>query len=126
MERPVEVSKAIYCVLASFALGVVKTLLNLSYIKEQGIPVLTAIVVIVLITAFASFLLYKIHTGKNWARIVFMVMVVVGFLPFFPEIMAEFGRSPLIGSLSVIQALLQVIAVWLLFFTPGKTWFKPA
>lgn len=124
MERPVEVTRAIYCVLASLALAPVKIIFNLNYLEALGIPMLGMFIIPLVINLPAVFLLYKIHTGRNWARIIFVAFVILGAVSSPHEILAELERSPIVGVISVSQLLLQLFAAWLLFVDPSKSWFK--
>jgi hypothetical protein len=74
------------------------------------------------------FLIVMISAGKNWARIAFLVLFLLGLVPSAPTLLADFTRSPLIGALGLGDIVLQIWALILVFTNPGKTWFqqKPA
>ena len=69
-------------------------------------------------------LLWKISEGKNWARIVFLVLFVLGVVPYLFVLRSEFPRSPLLGTMSILQAGIQGWGLFLLFTGPGNAWFR--
>lgn len=125
VEKPVEVSRAVNCLWVSLALGFVKALTDMQHLSAQAAPVFTNFILVTVI-AIGALLIYKTGQGKNWARITYLVLMVIGSLPSLPLVLAEFGRSPVLGAFSIIQIGLQVFALWLLFTNPGKVWFKSA
>ncbi len=125
VEKPVEVVRAVNCLWASLALGFVKALMDMQHLSAQAAPAFTNFVLVTVI-AFSAFLIYKIAQGRNWARITDLVLTALGSLLYLPMLMTEFGRSPVLGAFSVVQLGLQIFALWLLFTSPGKVWFKPA
>lgn len=121
--RPRSVSTAVNLLWASLAAGILKVLMDLSHLA--GMASVTAIVILsVVLLALFGFLYFKISVGKNWARITFLVMGIVGIVPTIPIVSAEFSRSVVVGTLSLLQIALQVYAVFLLFTQPGSNWFR--
>ncbi|NWC96424.1 MULTISPECIES: hypothetical protein [unclassified Pseudomonas] len=123
MEKPIEVKRAIQCVLLSFALGIVSILMDLPRLEMQGLTLGMAFVVALLVSIFPLILLYNVYKGRNWARIIFTIMIVAGSISTLSSIPGQIVRSPLIGMILSLQTLLQFFAVWLLFTWPGKGWF---
>jgi hypothetical protein len=72
----------------------------------------------------AAYRPYIERIGRNWARIVFLVLFVIGALPYFAVLAEMFARPKLTASLSVIQLLLQAAAMVLVFTRPGSAWFR--
>ncbi|TXF79216.1 hypothetical protein [Chryseobacterium sp.] len=71
-----------------------------------------------------GFLIYEMNKGKNWARITFLILTVLGlfFLPFTLPMLFE--QSLVIGSLSSINGILQIAALILIFSGESNKWFK--
>lgn len=107
----------------SLAVGVVKMLIDFLYYSALA-PAAFTNFVLVCTFAFVAFLIIKISAGRNWARITFLVLFVLGMLPTLPLMLDEFSRLPVVGALSVAQVGLQVYALFLLFSQPGKLWFR--
>jgi len=73
--------------------------------------------------AVLALLIYFISAGRNWARITFLILFLIGLVPTIPQIMATLDRSALGGVISFGQLLLQIVAMYLVFSKPGSTWF---
>jgi hypothetical protein len=83
----------------------------------------------VLITAVFTFgvLLFfvaKISSGRNWARIIFLLLFLFGLAMALPILHDELIRNPLLGSTSILQDVLQIVALFLLFKPASGVWFK--
>src|SRR5258706_13861316 len=122
-EKPRTVTLAVNLLWASMVLGVVKIPLDLPALAAMPSPgLIWPIVAGVLV--FFCFLIMQISSGRNWARITYLVLFLIGLIPAWPTFAAEFARSPILGILSVVQLAIQGYAVFLLFTSPGKTWFQ--
>jgi hypothetical protein len=75
-------------------------------------------------TALLVWLIYKMWQGRNWARITFLVLTVLG-LPFYVlTLKGYFSASATAGCLNLVQTALQLVALYLIFVRPGSEWFK--
>jgi hypothetical protein len=74
----------------------------------------------------SAFLYGQIGQGQNWARITFGVLFVLGLIPYGLELSAMSGRSLPLGALGAIVGAFQLMALILLFTSPGSEWFKKA
>ena len=123
VQKPQPVATAVNLLWASMAVGLVKMLMDFSSLSAVA-PAAFTNIVLVFTFALIAFLIFKISAGRNWARITFLVMSVIGMLPTLPLMLGEFSRSPVVGALSVAQVGLQVYALYLLFTQPGSVWFR--
>lgn len=123
VEKPQSVRVAVNLLWASLAVGLVKMLMDFSSLIAVGPAAFTNFVLIV-IFAIAGFLIFKLSAGRNWARMTFLLLFVIGMLPTLPLVLSEFSRSPVVGALSAAQIGLQVYALFLLFTKPGSAWFR--
>lgn len=73
--------------------------------------------------AILMFLTYNVGRGKNWARIVILIFVVLG-LPALAELPATFGRAPVIASVYVVQTVIQLSALAIVFFSSARHAFR--
>src|SRR5260370_1568537 len=71
-----------------------------------------------------SLFLWKIAQGRNWARITFFILFLLGAPISFSLLPREFARSSLLGMLTILQTALQPGAFLLFFTTPGQQWFR--
>lgn len=74
----------------------------------------------------SAFLYGQIGQGQNWARITFGALFVLGLIPYGLELSAMSGRSLPLGALGAIVGAFQLMALILLFTSPGSEWFKKA
>lgn len=123
VERPNEVTRAVQLIAASFAIGGVRAVFDLIQ-KVSGASFFLAILILLVLLGILFFFLSKIAAGRNWARILFLVLLVVG-LPFaIPAYLQEVKTNLLHGSISFIIAILQLLGTGLLFAKNSNLWFK--
>jgi hypothetical protein len=81
--------------------------------------------VVSLITLGIIFSLIKlIGSGKKWARVVLLVLFVLGILIFPLTLGPIFKFNLLVGVLTIFQALLQAVALIFLFLQASTQWFN--
>ena len=125
VQKPQSVTTAVNLLWASLAVGLVKMLMDFSHLGAVAPAAFTNLVLIITF-AFIGFLIFKISAGRNWARITFLVLFIVGILPTLPLMIGEFSRAPVVGALSVAQVGLQVYSLFLLFTKPVSVWYRKA
>jgi hypothetical protein len=121
MQRPRVVAIAVYLLWAEFTLGLLDSVLDWKYTRAQEyyqVSVGFDVVFVIL----SIWLNWKIWQGRNWARIVALVLVAYSVVSFLPQISASFQRTVLISTLFTVELLLDVAAMYLVFF-PGRRWF---
>ena len=100
LQRPKEATLAVKLLFVSLGIGLLRGLFGLM-LKPSGAMLLAALIVIA-IFALCFYLVWKISAGRNWARIILLVLVVIN-LPFaLLANVAELKRSVLSGALSII------------------------
>lgn len=121
--KPKSVTAAANLLWASLALGLVKVLLDFGHISAS-VPIAGHLFFLALTIAILSSLVFKIMAGRNWARITFLVLYLLGLLPTLSAILDEWARAPVIAVISVAHACMQGYALLLLFSKPAAAWFK--
>lgn len=114
-------SKIIYL---SAALGIINLILVnlLTDIDNFSNPI--NLLIILISSGTLVFFGFQINQGKKWARDVFTVLFGLGLLA-FPFVIADtFRLNPIIGILSLLQAVLQGYAILLLFKSSSRNWYK--
>jgi hypothetical protein len=122
-QKPQPIVSAVVVLWASVGVGLVKMLMDLSNISGVAPAAFTNFILIFTFTLIAV-LIFNISAGRNWARITFLVMFIIGVVPTLPLVLGEFSRSAVVGALSAAQIGLQVYALFLLFTQPGSSWFR--
>jgi hypothetical protein len=122
--KPAAVVRAVTLLWASIGLGLLWLIVDpTSALYDAEAPVGGTVVLLALSIAFLAFLTVKISAGRNWARIVFLVMFVVSMVPTVLLFADGFQQSPGGGVVSLVQMALQIYALLLLFTDPGRRWF---
>jgi hypothetical protein len=112
----------------SIAIGVIGSALEWNRLVLQADPVGGAPFVLVvqgLVIASEVILIWLIaRRRKNWARWLALISFLVG-IPFGVNTYIElFQTNALVGILSTIQDLLQIIALYLIFTGNARDWFQ--
>jgi len=108
----------------SLAIGLPNIILDWSYLTSKASTDFT-LFVLVGTFAFNGFLIWKTAHRRNWARRTLFVLWILGIVPWIGAVRSEFARSALLGTISLLQVGMQIIAFFLIFTSPGKEWFRP-
>ena len=123
VERPRPVTRAVQFLGSSLAIGLLNAILNLAQ-RTSGAALLFALLIVIAFFGLFFILVMKISAGRNWARIVCLVLVLFG-LPFvIPAYLQEVRTHVVSGTLSIIILILQVIGTYLLFTKQSNPWFR--
>jgi hypothetical protein len=99
---------------AAGAISIVLDLLGTIGRSSFGIPVIPLLAIGVL-----SWLTYSISRGRNWARIAFLVVFVLG-----SPVLYLLQRTVIVRAASVVILVLELVALYLLFTGVGARWFR--
>ncbi|HEY1268773.1 MAG TPA: hypothetical protein VGH16_16070 [Candidatus Binatia bacterium] len=106
----------------SLALGLLKAPTHLSDTRQGSTTFVVSLLVFTF--AFLAFMIFKISTRKNWARIAFLVLFAIGTLPTVAIFFDEFARTPIVGVLTLAQIVVQLYSLFLLFTPSANAWFR--
>jgi len=121
-DLPKNVKMAAYLIYSSLGIGILKMAFIQYNIPDLAIKG-TSIVTSLSIPAVLIFIAYQISLGKNWARITFSVLTILGFIVTPGIIVEQFIFADFLGFASVFQTIIQLIALILLWTTPVRDWF---
>jgi membrane-bound ClpP family serine protease len=68
--------------------------------------------------------IYMIGRGRNWARIAFLVLFIIGIPLSVLPLLQSLSASPISGLLGIAQTAIQVVALVFLFQKPSSDWFR--
>lgn len=134
-ERPAEITRAVTCLWIMFAIGVASTVWKLlgtpqlgpAYGKFSTIQQAMMYATILIIFAVSAWLYYLIGKGRNWARIVFLVLTAISllWLPMAIRLILNpaFWRSPE-NMAFVINTALSAAACYFLLTKPARAWYR--
>ena len=127
LERPPQVVLAVKLAWAGIILGLSALAVSWEYYSSLG-----STTSMVLGQGFgvliALWIYYKIYVGRNWARVLYLVLVIVGLLIFINGAArgAILAAPPIARFSSVLNLALNLAVIWLVFTPPGGAWFKRA
>lgn len=123
VERPREVKKAVQFLASSLVIGLLNAIFTLVQ-RTTGLSMLLVLIIVIAFFSLLFVLVMRIAAGRNWARIIWLILVLVN-APFailsYPEAVR---RSVISGSLSIIIVILQLVGTCLLFTKNSNLWFK--
>jgi hypothetical protein len=121
--RPKETTSSIQFLYASLAIGLMRAVFLLTQRASGAALILTALIVIS-VFALGFFLVWKISAGRNWARMILLVLVLIN-LPFAVRAnVSELNRSVLSGVFSFLIEVILWIGTYLLFTKNSNLWFR--
>lgn len=127
-ERPPEVTLAVKLLWASFFLGLV-ALFYQPALKNAAAPGQWVGVLIGMAIIFGlwAWVISKIARGRNWARVLFLVIGILGTvinLLATPMVLSFYKAQPLSGVIALINFVLEIYTIYLLLTAPARAWFK--
>ena len=124
IEAPKKIKQAVNLVYLSLAIGLVKSILYETMTSQKMLSDPKALSIGVFVIVIIGFFGYKIGQGKNWARITLLVLFILGMIWYPFIVLSEFGISPMIGIISIVQMLIQLYVLIILFNKESKEWFS--
>jgi hypothetical protein len=133
-KMPLQVLWAVRALWASIILNFVVAIVDLIIQMTSGdaldIPgLLRSVISTIIWTLIGKWFTGKIAAGRNWARILMLIFTLPGFAGivalyayFRPSYLNQFGVIDFVSEGS--QQLLAVVALWLVFISPGRYWFR--
>jgi hypothetical protein len=125
--RPDKVSTAITLLWITIAIGIVSSTINFSaslkVAEASGLGLAWLIFTLYFTFLFLAFFIYKIGQGRNWARITFLVLFIIGV----PMTIYSYLTTPIdIFSLllGLASTIMQLVALVFLFQKSSSDWFK--
>ena len=121
--RPKETTSAIQFLYASLAIGLMRAVFLLTQ-RASGAALILAALIVISVFALGFFLVWKISAGRNWARMILLVLVLIN-LPFAVRAnVSELNRSVLSGVFSFLIEIILWIGTYLLFTKNSNLWFR--
>jgi hypothetical protein len=69
---------------------------------------------------------WKITQGRNWARMTYLVLFLITIVPAVFAVAIESLFSAVSAILVALEFIIPLYALWLLFTSPGRSWFERA
>ena len=120
--RPPLINVATVLLCATFGAGLISSTIQWQYLSSRA-PIGFLAFTGLFTFALGGWIFYKLWQGRNWARIVMLVMFVVGAPLSLPQLPVMFMRSPMGAAIFVFQTAAQLGALYIVFLTSARHWF---
>ena len=122
ISRPSKVSMAVTLLYVALAIAVLRLPIELHVIwqENQQVPVPVIVFIAMAVVAFFWFLIYKIGRGRNWARITYLVIFVLGVPGAVTGLFRSSGVAQASALLGVPEGILEIVALVFLFQAPSN------
>ena len=121
--RPVSVRQAVVILYASLGLGIVRSSLEAQQLSASA-PLGFVFAVALCVLVLMALIVYLIGSGKSWARMVFLVLFLLGCPLAVRPLLRSLEATPVSGILGLLQIVMQLLALVLLFQRSASNWFK--
>jgi hypothetical protein len=125
MTRPRQVVIAIWLAVISYGMGMIVIILSWDYYSK--LQTVGALIGNQLFTVcLLAWIYYKIYVGRNWARVTLLVLSLLGALfTLSGAVMKLLVAAPILAKAQMFVGIaLNAAILWLLFFSPGRYWFR--
>lgn len=122
-QKPQRIKNAVLMLWISLGLGVVRSAWEIPAQADKS-TLGFVISVMVFTLLFMGFFIWMIDRGKNWARITFLVLFILGVPLSILPLLQSLAYAPISGLIGVAQVVLQTIAVVFIFLKDSSAWFK--
>lgn len=121
--RPTPVTRAAQLLTSALILGLIASAIRLAG-QASGFQLALWLLMLIAFLTVLFYLVMKIWAGRNWARILLLVLVVLNTPFAILAYIAEVRTNVVPGALSLVMVVLQVIATVLLFTSNSNRWFR--
>lgn len=124
LHKPKSIIAARNILYATIFLGIINmvisrmTMIAGNYSNSLGliVPIVTLILIFILTR--------QIGFGRKWPRSVFLVLFTIGIVLFVFTIVPLFRANMVVGTLSIMQVILQILVLKFLFARESTNWFN--
>jgi hypothetical protein len=122
-ERPARVSQAVLLLKFALALGAMTGAVHVIR-AVAGTTMMIALIIVIAFFALGFLLVWRISRGNNWARILLIVLVVIGTPLSVPGYVRDLKHSLARPVVSLLITILQLVGTYLLFSGSSNAWFR--
>lgn len=126
--RPGKVSTALYLLWIALFVGIIASAFNFSSSLEiANAPPGFGLGVVIFILCFgfllSAFFIWKIGQGRNWARITYLVLFILG-IPVVIYTLLTIKVSTFLIIMQIAHTIVSLVALVFLFQKQSSDWFK--
>ena len=122
VSRPDKVRNAVTLIYASVGINTVSVFMEAPRLSASvALPNMAVVSAGLLIDCLVALCVWR---GRNWARIYFLVFLIIGMSFQVLSLPIALATKPVVGTLGIAAAALRLVTVILLFQEPSSAWFK--
>ena len=121
--RPANVNISLKLLYTTLGIGVLRAALEFQTLAQQA-SIWFILFIWAVVFGLTWFLIHKIGSRRNWARITFLVMFIAGAPLSIPQLLKSFSATPLSGLIGILQIFGQAVALVMLFHGAANVWFR--
>jgi hypothetical protein len=122
--KPKSIIAAMNILYATMFLGIINWVVD-QMTRDLATRFLVRGIITVLVALSIMFILIKqIGLGRKWARVVLLVLFILGILLYPWTIVPILKGNLLVGVIGIFQTLLQIVALVFLFSKDSTQWFN--
>lgn len=125
--RPIQVAVAVVMFWVVLVMQIASLVYNWQFLRYATGVVFVLACVVSGFWILSAWLVAMIERGLNWARITYLVLYLLIFLPFYALMILAtltYMRTTVGALPTLAQAVLQLIALVLLFVGPARHWYR--
>lgn len=125
--RPTQVAVAVVMFWLVLIMQIASLVYNWQFLRHATGAVFVLACVVSGFWILSAWLVAMIERGLNWARITYLVLYLLIFLPFYALtiwVTLTYTRSPAGALPALAQGTLQLIALVFLFLGPARHWYR--
>lgn len=123
LAQPPKVATAVKLLYATLGIGIIRSMMEAPSQAEAG-SVGLVLFILFSVLGLMWFFIYMIGRGRNWARITFFLMFILGVPLSILPMIQSLAHDPVSGILGLVQIFMQIIAMLFLFHGSSSAWFK--
>ena len=120
---PIKIASAVRLLWISLIFGIIRSVFEIAKVEEV-IGIIIGVGIALPIISIVALLIYMIGKGRNWARITYLVLFIVGFALGVPALVISVFTNPLFTVLRLGETILTGIGLILLFRSTSSNWFQ--
>lgn len=124
VQRPKKLIYSINLFIFSIVLGFINSIISEMTTEMKNYTSGLGLSTTIFTFALFVFFVYQMNAGKKWARTTFLVLSVLGALIFPFTIVTLFKANPIIGLITIISTIIQIIAFIKIYSKECNEWFN--
>ncbi len=121
--RPAKIGQAVMLLYVTLGIGVLRSIMETSRLA-QGTSVGFVLFIGFAVLGVMWFFIYMIGKGRNWARVTFLVLFILGVPLAVLPLLQSLAANPFSGLLGIAQTVILIVALVFLFQKPSSNWFR--